>query len=128
MSIQRWSIEDASEYYEDGTGDMVTYADHIASHAYDEAKERELFEAYASKHYRLQELPLDFDDGEYTEPETQYSWESWEACAKSRARRPADRAQSLISPSCHTPARKSLPFPGFDQHLPPVRPLAGQRA
>lgn len=54
--------------------------------AYDEAKERELFEAYASKHYRLQELPLDFDDGEYTEPETQYSWESWEACAKSRAR------------------------------------------
>lgn len=53
---------------------------------YDEAKERELFEDYASKHYRLQELPIDFDDGEYIEPETQYSWESWEACAKSRAR------------------------------------------
>ena len=53
---------------------------------YDESKERELFEDYASKHYRLQELPLDFDDGEYIEPETQYSWESWEACAKSSAR------------------------------------------
>lgn len=49
---------------------------------YDEAKERELFEAYASTHYRLQELPLDFDDGEYIEPEVQYSWESWEARAK----------------------------------------------
>ena len=50
---------------------------------YDEAKERELFEAFASIHYLLQELPLDFDDGEYIEPEVQYSWESWEARAKS---------------------------------------------
>lgn len=50
---------------------------------YDETKERELFEAYASTYYRLQELPLDFDDGEYIEPEVQYSWESWEARAKS---------------------------------------------
>jgi hypothetical protein len=54
--------------------------------AYDEDKERELFEAYASTHYRLQELPLEYDDGEYIEPETQYSWELWQACAKSRAR------------------------------------------
>lgn len=49
---------------------------------YDEAKERELFEVYASTHYRLQELPLDFDDGEYIEPDVQYSWEAWEARAK----------------------------------------------
>lgn len=49
---------------------------------YDEAKERELFESYATTHYRLQELPLEFDDGEYLEPEVQYSWESWEARAK----------------------------------------------
>ena len=49
---------------------------------YDEAKERDLFEAYASIHYRLQELPLDFEDGEYIEPDVQYSWEAWEARAK----------------------------------------------
>ena len=54
--------------------------------AYDETKERELFEVYASGHYRLQELPLCFDDGEYFDTDVQYSWESWQACAKSRAR------------------------------------------
>lgn len=53
---------------------------------YDEAKERELFEVYASGHYRLQELPLCFGDGEYFDTDVQYSWESWQACAKSRAR------------------------------------------
>lgn len=51
---------------------------------YDEAKERELFEVYATTHYRLQELPLEFDGGEYLEPEVQYSWESWEARAKAK--------------------------------------------
>lgn len=50
---------------------------------YDEAKELELFEIYALTHYRLQELPLEFEDGEYIEPEVQYSWEAWEARAKS---------------------------------------------
>lgn len=40
---------------------------------------REQFEAWAETHYLLKELPTDFEDGEYTEPEMQYAWESWEA-------------------------------------------------
>lgn len=80
MSIQRWSIEDASEYYEDGTGDMVTYADHIASHAYDEAKERELFES-------TYDHPREKDsEGQYQYAIDRAAWAGWSACAKSRAR------------------------------------------
>lgn len=63
---------------------MIAAAPPVELPAYDEAKERELFEAYASGHYRLKELTLDFDDGEYIESETQYSWEAWKACAQSR--------------------------------------------
>lgn len=65
---------------------MVSAAPPVEIPAYDEAKERELFEVYASGHYRLQELPLCFGDGEYFDTDVQYSWESWQACAKSRAR------------------------------------------
>ena len=94
MTIRRFDVtEDRVFEYEvygdmvqDSSGAYVLFEDYHASHAYDEAKEREMFEAYASDHYRLQELPLCFDDGEYFDTEVQYSWESWQACAKSRAR------------------------------------------
>lgn len=90
MSIQRWSIEDASEYYEDGTGDMVTYADHISSHAYDEAKERELFEAYALEilgpYFMKPQDCLTRSGGTYTYGQPATAWCAWQACAKSRAR------------------------------------------
>ena len=91
MSIQRWSIEDESEYYEDGTGDMVTYADHIASHAYDEAKERKLFEVFHTIASGLEgtDLETEFDrkeDGEYIYMMAADGWKYWKACAKSRAR------------------------------------------
>lgn len=40
---------------------------------------REQFEKWSQSHYVLKELSIDFEDGEYVEPEMQYAYESWEA-------------------------------------------------
>lgn len=49
---------------------------------YDEAKERELFEAWSAEHYYLGGCTVVIEDGEYKDTDMQYSWESWEARAK----------------------------------------------
>jgi hypothetical protein len=68
-------------------GDYVLHADHLASHAYDEAKERALFEAYVvSIRPFLGAPPLDSHDGVYPQFWLERSWKSWSACAKSRAK------------------------------------------
>lgn len=53
---------------------------------YDEAKERELFEAWSADHVYLGGCSTYMHSGEYDDIDVQYSWESWEACAKSRAK------------------------------------------
>lgn len=40
---------------------------------------KEQFEKWSESHYVLKELSVDFEDGEYVEPEMQYAYESWEA-------------------------------------------------
>jgi hypothetical protein len=69
--------------------EFVTIQDHLASHAFDEAKERALFETYASS---LQPMLPDkyfarFACGEYAREDVQEPWLVWMACAKSRANR-----------------------------------------
>jgi hypothetical protein len=66
----------------DDGGDYVLHADHLASHAYDEEKERVLFEAHqdsigASKHRAKA--------GNYFEQSAQAAWLGWLACAKHRS-------------------------------------------
>lgn len=57
-------------------------ADESAS-IFDEAKERELFEAFAMEHF----LPItDGHSRDYLYQDTESAWSSWKACAKSRAR------------------------------------------
>jgi hypothetical protein len=75
-------------YFTERTRKAVLYADHLASHAYDEAKERALFEAYVSS---LQPMVPDkyfvhFVCGEYAREDVQEPWLVWVACAKSRAK------------------------------------------
>ena len=70
-------------------GEYVKYADHIASHAYDEAKERDLFEGcnpiprgveWSLKSSRYIGASDHFAISVY-----QSGWDGWKACAKSRA-------------------------------------------
>lgn len=56
-----------------------------AATGYDEKVERRDFEKWSESHYVLKELSIDFEDGEYIEPEMQYAYESWRACAMSKA-------------------------------------------
>lgn len=70
---------------------MVEAAPAVELNAYDEAKERELFEAYHSISSGLEgtDLETEFDrkeDGEYIYMMAADGWKYWEACAKSRAR------------------------------------------
>jgi hypothetical protein len=53
---------------------------------YDETKERELFETWSANHYYLGGCEVAMEDGEYKDTDMQYSWESWLACAQSRAK------------------------------------------
>ena len=64
-------------------GAYVEHADYVSSHAYDEAKERELFEAFAMERF----LGLTRSEiRDYYYADTQCAWLGWQACAKSRAR------------------------------------------
>lgn len=91
MSIKRWSIEDASEYSEDDTGDMVTYVDHAASHAFDEAAEINLFAIAMVQSGRCAATKVvteDMDEDGFHAFKA--AWDVWKACAMSRARRFAE--------------------------------------
>ncbi len=94
MTIRRFDVtEDRACEYEvygdmvqDSSGAYVLFEDYHASHAYDEAKEREPFEAFAmtrgweKHHFKLRE------DGNYEDWGVNPEWQAWKACAKSRAR------------------------------------------
>ena len=72
-------------------GTYVEYADHVQSHSYDEAKERELFEVFHTIASGLEgtDLETEFDrkeDGEYIYMMAADGWKYWKACAKSRVR------------------------------------------
>ena len=65
---------------------MIAAAPTVDIPAYDEAKEREPFEAFAmtrgweKHHFKLRE------DGNYEDWGVNPEWQAWKACAKSRAR------------------------------------------
>jgi hypothetical protein len=74
------------------TGSWVDYADHKASHAFDEEAERPLFEAEHREQCGLTgtdlESEFDRDDaGCYIYTSTAEAWSGWLMCAKSRAKR-----------------------------------------
>lgn len=61
---------------------MVAAAPPVEIPAYDEAKERELFEAFAMEHF----LPVTRGHSrDYLYNDTEYAWAAWKACAKSRS-------------------------------------------
>jgi hypothetical protein len=93
--FDRFDTEDYSDQY----ALYVLHADHLASHAYDEEKERALFEAaYVKEIYSggLKPPPifervgnLQFHGqakGDYERSDVQICWLMWKACAKSRAK------------------------------------------
>ena len=63
--------------------DMVSAAPALKITAYDEAKERELFTAFAMEHFLNIHKR---DNGDYFYTETRIAWAAWKSCAKSRAR------------------------------------------
>jgi len=90
MTIQRWSANWHMEmFYKSPHGDHVNFDDHVASHAFDEAKERELFEAAAIADAEEQGIEPDGmivgEDGDYVNSNVQIAWWGWKSCAKSRA-------------------------------------------
>lgn len=93
MGIKRYSAAYRSTN-ECDEGFYVLHEDHVASHAYDESKERELFisefklegKIYYDKNTK-QWLPAsDTIKGFQMAERTLGCWIGWSACAKSRAR------------------------------------------
>lgn len=70
--------------------DMVSAALPVEFPAYDEAKERELFEVYAleilGQYFMKPQDCLTRSGGTYTYGQPATAWCAWQACAKSRAR------------------------------------------
>lgn len=62
---------------------MVNAAPASDLNDYDEAKERELFTAFAMENFLNIHKR---DNGDYFYTETRIAWAAWKACAKSRAR------------------------------------------
>lgn len=74
-------------------GDLVSYKQYLESHAYDEAKERDLFELQITKiakeknyHFMKNLLNRHAFDGSYLVTWVDMAWLGWSECAKSRAR------------------------------------------
>jgi hypothetical protein len=75
-------------------GSFVLHADHLASHAYDEEKERALFEAElvaagvacTRRTFGDEAEDQGLMDGDYYGMEARDGWRYWKACAKSRAK------------------------------------------
>ena len=66
---------------------MIASAPPVELPAYEEAKERELFCFWSSTHEYLGGCTLHTGtDGLFADVDLQCAWESWKACAKSRAR------------------------------------------
>jgi len=88
--IKRYHVDDPMdndyELIESSGGDIVLHTDHLASHAYDEAKERALFEA----EFNTLELQGGLNSWtgrwEYDHPHVNSLWQGWLRCAKSRAK------------------------------------------
>lgn len=73
--------ESADVVGEDGE-QFVRLEDHLASHAFDEEKERERFKEWAEP----EGYDISLKGGKtFDSPETSEVWMSWKACAKSRA-------------------------------------------
>lgn len=93
MSIKRFdeSCMEGGGVAPHANGEYVKYADHIASHAYDEAKERELFESRwgftneEQEIYFIPELNC-YGSARVNDAANNKSsaWYWWQACAKSR--------------------------------------------
>lgn len=60
---------------------VVALADHLASHSYNEKKERKLFEADNPNRYHTRSTI-----GYYMYSATENEWQGWMACAKARAK------------------------------------------
>lgn len=98
MTIRRFDVtEDRACEYEvygdmvqDSSGAYVLFEDYHVSHAYDEAKERELFEVYALEilgpYFMKPQDCLTRSGGTYTYGQPATAWCAWQSCAKSRAR------------------------------------------
>ena len=70
---------------DDFTGEQcVLLSDHVASHAYDEAKEREPFAEAMVELGRCNHVNAVLSDDDFYHFKS--DWEVWKACAKSRAR------------------------------------------
>jgi len=74
-----------SKLNDDSAGYLVLHADHLASHQYDEAKERAAFEAEFKARSPLTSLHRD-TYGRYIVESVQSEWAGWLRCAKSRAK------------------------------------------
>ncbi|WP_446438528.1 hypothetical protein, partial [Pseudomonas sp. 910_23] len=59
--------------------------DHVASHAYDEARERELFEIWADEKGFCLDCEFFKKGNNYEDQATGWLYEAWIACAKARA-------------------------------------------
>jgi hypothetical protein len=70
---------------EDAHGNYVLHADHLASHQFDEAKERALFEAEIRSRVGDSMRFDRFSDG-YLGAQLQTMWLAWIMCATSRAK------------------------------------------
>ncbi len=82
--IKRLRIDMDGCTQQDDDGDYVTHADHLASHAFDEAVEREMFEA---EYPDLTKTRSVGSPDIYWSAMTQNRWADWVRCAKSRAKR-----------------------------------------
>ena len=83
--IKRYMVRDAARAIPDSEL-VVLHADHLASHAYDEAVERKAFEAAMLDEGFRTTLEPDLD-GVYMSPTAHAMWCGWLRCAKSRAKR-----------------------------------------
>ncbi|MEB0078063.1 hypothetical protein QN386_17880 [Pseudomonas sp. CCI3.2] len=80
--INRWRVDQYDLVLEEA-GEVVTYDDYLASHAYNEITEQINFEVYA----KAENLSLNIepDMGTYKSSVTNTLWCGWVACAKRRA-------------------------------------------
>ena len=96
MNIKRYEVRGGRSGLEEAGGpaktdrQVVLLSDHIASHAYDEAKERDLFEACNPKprgvEWSIKSSRYIGSSDHFAISVYQSGWDGWKACAKSRAR------------------------------------------
>lgn len=77
--IKQYKVWEADEMLPDDTP-VVQLSDHLATHAYDEEKERQRFEARVYTAHRERGAAGEYLNGWY-----QCKWLGWSFCAKARA-------------------------------------------